>query len=176
MMSFRIRNTNRKAVAKFAPIAGLVVQAVFICTCRSKTQSPSADFFPQSNAVEGWTKTGATHKFPADHLYEYIDGDADKYVQAGVVETRTADYVFGGKIEAVVDVFVMSNSAGAAKVFDAEQASDSQPAQVGDAARLYRGSLTFRKGRYFVRLVAYQDAPQLPDALTAPGRSIAGKL
>jgi hypothetical protein len=47
---------------------------------------------------------------------------------------------------------------------------------LGDAARLYTGSLTLRRGRYFVRLVAYENGPEVPQALVALARAIASKL
>lgn len=145
-------------------------------SCSSETGSQSATVFPESNQVQGWTRVGEPRTFPAGRLWEYIDGDADKYVQAGVRETRTADYRYDEKIEAVADVFVMSDGEGAAKVFESQAAAGSRPVQVGEAARLYQGTLMFRKGRYYVRLIAYEDAPQVPEALTALGKSIASRL
>jgi hypothetical protein len=126
--------------------------------------------------VQGWSKSGKTRAFPAARLWEYIDGDAERYVQAGVDQTLTTDYRYGKNIEAVADIFIMSAAAGAARVFESQPATGNQPIQLGDAARLYKGSLTLRKGRYFVRLVAYQDAPEVSEALLALGRAIAGKL
>ena len=46
-------------------------------------------------------------------LWKYIDGDADKYVQAGVVNTLTSDYRLNGKTDATLDVYVMGSTAGA---------------------------------------------------------------
>ncbi|MGE5327482.1 MAG: DUF6599 family protein [Deltaproteobacteria bacterium] len=156
---------------------GFVLAVIsLLISCQPKTHPSSVDFLPASDVVDGWKKTSDTRTFPVDRLYEYIDGDADKYVQAGVVETLTADYTYNGKFEAVADVFVMAGADGAAKIFDSQSASGSQPSQVGDVARLYQGMLVYRKGRYFVRIVAYQDDSQIADAMVALGSSIAAKL
>jgi len=144
--------------------------------CGSKSSSKPAAYFPESNEVPGWSRSGETRAFPADRLWEYIDGDADKYVQAGVQQTLTTDYRYGDKIEAVADVYVMATTDGATKVFESQPATGSQPVPLGDAARLYKGSLTLRKNRYFVRLVAYEDVTEVQQALVALGRGIAGKL
>jgi len=133
-------------------------------------------YFPESNEAPGWVESGETRTFLADRLWEYIDGDADKYVQAGVQQTLTTDYRYGDKIEAVAEVYVMATADGATKVFESQAATGSQPVKLGDAARLYKGSLSLRKNCYFVRLVAYEDAPEVPEALVALGRAIAGKL
>jgi len=143
--------------------------------CSPKSSSKPPVYFPESNEAPGWVKSGETRTFPADRLWEYIDGDADKYVQAGVQQTLTTDYRYG-QIEATADVFVMSHGAGAAKIFESQPATGGQPVQLGEAARLYKGSLILRQGHYFVRLVAYEDAPQVADALVSLGRAIASKL
>jgi hypothetical protein len=156
---------------------GPVIAALSLClACGQKSTSKHATSFPQSNEVQGWSKSGETRIFPSARLWEYIDGDADKYLQAGVDQTLTTDYRYGGKIEAVADIFIMSDAAGATRVFELQPPTGSQSIPLGDAARLYNGSLTFRKGRYFVRLVAYQNAPEISQALVALGRAISIRL
>ena len=158
-------------------VLALAVMVVSLSVaCNSKPGPTTATYFPESNEVQGWSKSGETRTFPADRLWEYIDGDAEKYTQAGVEQTLTADYHYGESVDAVADVFVMSDAAGATKIFESESAEGSQSVPLGDAARLHEGSLTLRKDRYFVRLVAYANTPEVPEALVALGRSITGKL
>jgi polyferredoxin len=142
-----------------------------------RTSTPRAtNFFPGTNEVPGWSKTDETRTFEASRLWEYIDGDADRYVQAGVEKTLTTDYRYRDRVEATADVYVMKASEGARKIFDSESSVGSKPILIGEAGRLSRASLVFRKGPYFVRLVAYEEAPELPDALVALGRAIEKKL
>ena len=63
--------------------------------------------------------------------WEYIDGDAERYLQAGVVKTLTSDYKFKGQIDAVADIYFMKSAEGAKKVFEAEPSEGSKPASVG---------------------------------------------
>ena len=70
----------------------------------------------------------------------------------------------------------MRSVAGATQVFESQPANGSKLVQAGDAARLYSGTLIFRKGRFFVRLVAYQDVPEVPDALLGLARAMAPNL
>jgi hypothetical protein len=134
------------------------------------TRKPAA-VFPEQ--VGAWTKTGETRTFTADNLYEYIDGEAEKYVQAGVKQALTSDYKYQNT-DAVADVFVMSSVEGARKIYDSQPDVGSKPVTVGDAARLYSGSLVFRKGPNFVRLVAYD--PKAGSALVELGRAIEANL
>jgi hypothetical protein len=168
--SARFSNFDFRISAMIFVLAGLFVG------CRSQAPANSVDFFPASGSVPGWTKESATRTYDPNHLWEYIDGDADKYVQAGVVKTLTSDYRFNGKIDAAVDVYVMGEAAGAQKVFDSESAEGSQPLTLGDAGRYAKGSLTFRQGPYFVRLVAYEDSPEITEGLTKLAGAVSSRL
>jgi hypothetical protein len=154
----------------------ILVLTTLLVGCRAKRPSAPADFFPQSNAVLGWVTSGNTRSFDANHLWEYIDGDADKYVRAGVVKTLTSDYRFNGTTDATADVYVMANPGGARQVYESESAAGSTPVDVGDAARLAKGSVTFRQGPYLVRLVAYEDSPEMTQALTDLAHAISNRL
>jgi len=154
------------AVAMLSAIAG----------CGRKPTSRSEEFFPQTGEVPGWSKTGETRTFQAANLWEYIDGDAERYIQAGVEKTLTADYRFREKLEAVTDIHLLKTSEGARKLFESESSKESQHAPLGDDARLSKGMLTFYHGPYFVRLVAYKDDPEVAKALFDLGRAIDRKL
>ena len=76
----------------------------------------------------------------------------------------------------MADIYVMRNPDGARKILESESAVGSQTLPLGDAGRLYRASLTFRRGRYFVRLIAYQEAPKVAEGLVELGRGIDARL
>jgi hypothetical protein len=160
-----------------AAIIALLAGFAAIGGC-GKKQNPvvTAGQFPESNQAAGWTTTGETRIFAAADLWQYIDGDAEKYMKAGVQSTSTADYKFHDKIEAVVDIHTMSNADGPKAIFDSEPAMDAATPQVGEAARLFKQSLLFRKGRYLVRIVTYQDSPDLGQALVDLGLAIERRL
>ena len=136
----------------------------------------AVSLFPETGVVAGWSKTGETRTFEAQNLWQYIDGDADRYVQAGVEKTQTQDYRYQGKTDAVADIYVMRGPDGARKILESESAVGSQPLQLGDSGRSYGASLTFCRGRYFVRLVAYQETPQVAEALVELGSGIDARL
>jgi len=132
--------------------------------------------FPASDEVAGWSRTSGIRTYEAADLWKYIDGEAEKYLSAGVQRASTADYKFQNNLEAVVDIYAMSKADGATKLFDSEPAADAKSVDLGDAARLFRQSLLFRKGSQLVRIVAYQDSPGAPEALLALGRGVAQRL
>ena len=126
--------------------------------------------------MAGWEKTSDTRVFAAKDLWQYIDGDAEQYIAAGVVSTSTSDYKYQGQLEAVVDVYTMGDSAGARKILETGQTSDAKNVQVGDAGLAYEQSVTFRKGPYLVRIVAYERRPDAPQALMALAHGVEAKL
>lgn len=134
------------------------------------------DAFPSSGAVAGWQKTSNTRVFAAKDLWQYIDGEAEQYVKAGVVSASTSDYKYNNTLEAVVDVYTMGNAGGAQKVFDAAQSGHAQSVPLGDAGIAYEQSVSFRKGPYFVRIVAYEATPDAPKALLALAHGVEARL
>ncbi len=156
---------------------GILLLALLFLDNGCQRHSPvSADFFPQSNEVPGWIKAPEVRTFPPDQLSTYIDGDAEKYLRAGVRATSTADYKFNAQTEVVVDIYTMSGPQGAKAIFEAEPPMGAQTPSLGDAARLFSQSLVFRKGPYLVRMVAYQESPQISQGMLNLGVAIEKKL
>ena len=152
---------------------GMAVLGAINC----KRESPTnAGPFPASNEVAGWVKTGETRTFTAADLWKYIDGDAERYLKAAVQSVSTNDYKFQNKVDAVVDIYTMGNAEGAEKIFSTEPAGDGKPIQLGDGARLHSQSLVFRKGAFLVRIVAYEESVETPQALLLLGQGIELRL
>jgi polyferredoxin len=136
-------------------------------------------WLPESGDVPGWTKVGETRQFEAADLWKYVDGDAERYLRAGVHRTLTANYRYGdgaGIMEAVADIYLMEAPRGAASIFEAESSAGSRPVALGDAGRSYGQSVTFHQGPFFVRLTAYQDTPRTEPVLVSLGQAIAARL
>lgn len=157
---------------RFVEKTAIITMAFLALSCASKPDQKPAVLLPASNEVPGWTKTGETRAFAADKLWEYINGDAERYVQAGVERTLTADYRFQEKVEAVADIYIMKTPDGARKIFASESAAGSQAIKLGEDARLFPTSLVFRKGRFLVRLTAFQEAPEVSKALVELGQAV----
>jgi hypothetical protein len=138
----------------------------------AKTVQP----FPASSTVAGWEKTDETRTFNAANLWQYIDGDSEQYVKAGVVSTATSAYKYQGKLEATLDVYTMTNTDGAKTIFEMDPLANSKAAQIGDAAHVYGQSVIFRKGEYLVRIVAYQSGPETQDALVALAHGVETRI
>ncbi len=147
-----------------------------ISACQSKPPSTTAELFPQTGEVVGWSKAHESRTFPAANLWEYMDGDAERYIQAGVEKTLTCDYRYREKTDAVADIHVMKTAEGPKKLVESEWSADAQRVSLGEDARLYPTSLVFRKGRYLVRVIAYEESPEVSQALVQLGQAIEKRL
>jgi uncharacterized protein DUF6599 len=156
----------------------LVILGVTVFLGASCKPQPAAErsFFPASNQVAGWARAGEIRSFEAADLWKYIDGDAERYLKAGVQRVSTADYKSQNKVDAVVDIYIMGNADGAEKIFNSEPAVDGKPIQLGDGARLSSQSLVFRKGAFLVRIVAYEESAETRQALLQLGQGIELRL
>ncbi len=156
--------------------------AISLCLCLlaapACTSKTAAEFspFPRSNEVTGWEKTGDVRAFPAADLWKYLDGEAERYLKAGVQTVFTADYRFREKTDAVVDIYRMATIAGAEQILTAEPRVNAEVVRLGDNARVYSQSLVFRKGACLVRITAYQDSPEIKSALLLLARGIGQRL
>ena len=112
----------------------------------SRLQKADSDPFPASGEVTGWQKTDETRVFAAKDLWQYIDGDAEQYIQAGVVSTSTSDYKYQAQMEAVVDVHTMRDAAGAGKIMETAQARTPSRYRWATAALPTRRASSFAKG------------------------------
>jgi hypothetical protein len=149
---------------------------VTLTGCNRRAENSGASLFPASQEAAEWTRAGDIRTFPAADLWKYIDGEAERYLSAGVQMVRTADYRFRNQYDAVVDIYEMAGQTGAGKIFSAEPVNGGETVQAGERARLYSQSLIFCEGRYLVRITAYQDASEMKSALLVIGRVIEARL
>jgi len=150
--------------------------AMMVVAANSGCRKSVANPFPASGSVAGWEKSSETRVFEAKDLWQYIDGDSEQYIQAGVVSTLTSDYKYQGKLEAVVDVYTMKSSDGARTILEKGKSKDAQSVQLGDDGVQFAQSVTFRKGNALVRIVSYEAPAGSSQALLALAHGVEAKL
>jgi hypothetical protein len=154
----------------------LIVLAIAVAAASAGCKKKAENLLPATNAAAGWEKTSEPRVYAAKDLWQYIDGDAEQYLKAGVVTASTADYKYQGRLEATVDVYTMGDAAGARKILETGQTGDAKSVPLGDAGIAYAQSVSFRKGQYLVRVVAYDAAPDAQQALVALAHAVEGRL
>ena len=173
---FRPRRTSFGRVKARELLLVMIGIALLLYTSCKRQSGTERSFFPASNEVAGWATNGDIRTFEAADLWKYIDGEAERYLKAGVQRVSTTDYKFQNKVDATVDIYTMGNAEGAETIFRSEPAVDVKPIQLGDGARLSSQSLVFRKGAYLVRIVAFEESAETQQALLQLGRGIELRL
>jgi hypothetical protein len=120
----------------------------------------AARFLPQGTAVPGWRQSGAVRLVDAQHLYELIDGAAEKYVSYGFRQLARTDYRSAqGSSVVTVEVYDMAADLGAFGQYsmilsDGRDPLSLQPSAValGGGGFLGATQLVFWKGRYLVQV------------------------
>jgi hypothetical protein len=156
----------------FAGTLVALLAVAMMSGCKKKSANP----FPASGAVAAWDKSSETRTFEPKDLWQYIDGDSEQYIQAGVVSTSTSDYKYKGQLEAVVDVYTMGGPDGAQTILERGQTKDAKTITLGDEGLQYAQSVTFRKGVHLVRIVAYESNAETPQALVALAHGVEANL
>jgi hypothetical protein len=162
----------RKPSILFVVVVLAIAASGSLGGCKKK----GASAFPVSGAVAGWEKASETRTFEPKDLWQYIDGDSEQYIQAGVVSTSTSDYKYKGQLEAVVDVYTMSGPDGAQTILERGQTKDAKTIRMGEEGLLYSQSVIFRKGPHLVRIVAYQANAETVQALSALAHGVEANL
>ena len=154
----------------------VVMVAIAVLAAAVGCKKKNVDPFPASGAVSGWEKTGDTRVYAADDLWQYIDGDSEQYLKAGVISASTSEYNIRASWRQSSTFTLSGDSAGARKILESGQTSDAKNVQLGDAGIAYEQSVTFRKGPYLVRIVAYEDGPGAQQALMALAHGVEKRL
>jgi hypothetical protein len=98
--------------------------------------------------------------YESENLYEYIDGAAPTYTDAGFVLLSHSEWrPNGGKEGAYVelDIYDMGSSLGALDILADGRTPETRYLDIGNEARVADDGMDLRVGRYYVKLVARRD-------------------
>jgi len=121
---------------------------------------------PSAEELLPWEVSSPPRYFSAENLWEYINGAAEAYRAAGVVEMVTLEYAAEGAASpVVVEIYQMRATAGSQSIYRKETGAAGRRINIGEEGRLGRGLLAFYQGRYYVKLIAFDTSPALEAAL-----------
>jgi hypothetical protein len=107
-------------------------------------------------------------------IFDYMDGGGEIYLAYDFQRLLAREYARSGAPRIVAEVYQMASSRDAYGVFTHD--TDGQPVSVGQTAIYSPGLLRFWKDRFFLRLQAEDETPEVKAALVALGERIASGI
>ena len=123
---------------------------------------------------ENWAVTESAIYTP-ETLYEYINGGAEVYRAHNFVKLYAYRYENPGQPEILADVFEMASVADAYGVYHHDH-RESPGAGIGTESELSDNTLFFRKNKYFVSLIAFDETEEALNAVKAIAQAVAGNI
>jgi len=132
---------------------------------------------PADGEMPGWSLVTEPEYYEADNLWEYINGQADFFIDYGFVRVDTAEYRNDQESNSVVlEVYRMGRPQEAFGIFAAERTPDDRPLDVGAMAYLGANVLGFWQAELYVKLTSFDEGPAVEQLLIGLAEKISSRL
>jgi hypothetical protein len=114
------------------------------------------DLLPRPDIENGWRYDVEPASYTADNLFEYIDGEAELYIDYHFAGMASAAYIQGDNMEMTytVDISDMGSPLDAFGLYSSHRSPNLHYAEIGEEATVSELNVRFFKDRYFVQLNA----------------------
>ncbi|MBN2185663.1 MAG: hypothetical protein JW746_10075 [Candidatus Krumholzibacteriota bacterium] len=128
---------------------------------------------PADDDIEGWVKDGETLSYEADDLWEYINGSAERFLEYDFERVLAQHYLDPAGEEIKVEIYAHRSPLEAFGIYSRFRSPDSEAYDIGNEAFGDGYTIHFWKGRFYVRVSAYEENYGL---ITVFARLIAEKI
>ena len=151
---------------------GLMVVACAACSDDNSSQDEhgptaiTAFDLPADGEMPDWSRVTDPEHYEADNLWEYINGQADFFIDYGFVRVDTAEYRNDQESSSVVlEVYRMGRPQEAFGIFAAERTRDDRALEVGTQAYLGANVLGFWQAEQYVKLTSFDEGSAVEQLL-----------
>ena len=132
---------------------------------------------PADSELPGWSLATEPMHFEADNLWEYINGQADFFIDYGFVRVDTAEYRNDQESSSVVlEIYRMGRPQEAFGIFAAERTPDDRPLEIGAQAYLGTNVLGFWQAEQYVKLTSFDEGPAVEQFLIELANEISARI
>ncbi|MFH1349408.1 MAG: DUF6599 family protein [Pseudomonadota bacterium] len=132
---------------------------------------------PEGTETAGWKPTSSPEFFGPQNLWEYIDGQAELYLDYGFKLVLTTDYTsMDGAKSLSIEIFQMESPDHAFGIYAAERSPQDNFIKMGVQGYLGENILNFWKGPYYVKLTSFQSFHGTKEILLKLAGSIEKKI
>jgi hypothetical protein len=126
---------------------------------KSSEQGIERAFFPSE--IDGYIKKGEIRHFTFENLYEYVNGHAEYFIDAGFKDLFVAEYIRKGsqqgQSEMIAEIYDMARPLQSFGVFSDEAEDSDNDIQIGTMGTKTPQGITFIKGPYFIKIVTFNE-------------------
>ena len=166
-------------------LAALTVMIIALAACGGgePTQHDSSPAevsgfqLPADGELTGWSRVAEPEYYVADNLWNYINGQADFFIDYGFLRVDAAEYRKDQESSSVVlEVYRMGGPREAFGIFAAERTTEDRPLEIGGGAYLGANLLGFWQGEHYVKLTTFDESPEMETMLTGLAEEISSRL
>ncbi len=132
---------------------------------------------PKDAESPGWQAVSSPQFFEPQNLWEYINGQAEMYIDYGFQLVVTSEYrSMDGARSMAIEIFQMKNPNHAFGIYAAERSTDDRLINMGAQGYLGENVLNFWKGPYYIKLTSFQVSSDTNEILMMLASVIAAKI
>ena len=164
--------------------AALMVLMTILAACgggEPSTDEPgtmaSGFAIPADGEIPGWSLATEPEYYVADNLWDYINGQADFFIDYGFVRVDTAEYRNEQESSSVVlEVYRMGRPQEAFGIFAAERTRNDRPLDIGSEAYLGANVLGFWQGDLYIKLTSFEEGPTIEEQLIGMAEQVSSRI
>jgi len=133
---------------------------------------PTDSVLPGTDAMTGWEMVSEPESYGPENLWDYINGQAEFYLNYGFLRVDTAEYrAESGSPSVIVEIYQMASPEEAFGIYAAERSPDDRSIEIGSGGYLGSNILNFWQGKNYIKLMSFE-AEGGDDSLMALAREI----
>ncbi len=134
------------------------------------------DLLPKKAELPELVGKSVPEFYEPENLFDYIDGQADTYLDYGFRLLITREYATKENTMLTVEIYLMEDPHHAFGIFAAERTPEDNAVDVGVEGFMGANIMAFWKGPYYCKILFYQMSPSLESVLPKTGRLLAEKI
>ncbi len=120
---------------------------------------------PAEKELDGWKMDGEALFYTSDNLWEYINGQAETFLMYDFREVAAQHYLDASDLEIKVEIYEHGNSLMTFGIYSQFRSPEGAYLDIGNEAFGDEYSIHFWKGRFYVKVYAYDEGEKSSEAM-----------
>jgi hypothetical protein len=115
-------------------------------------------------------------EYKGDALYDFLNGGAELYFAYDIIAVASAEYKVGQNSIIEMDIYDMGAPANAFGMYSIGRYANAEYVNIGNEGIKTSSTLDFWKGRYYCKLVSFDETIESQQAMVALGNALANNI